>query len=73
MAKHSQLEETVCPRCGLPIGRGSLSGPLWTPEFKGIEVCGCPSEEEQEREKAAQIHHDLDVLEKNLEEMKKEH
>lgn len=60
-------DEKVCPKCGLPIGRGDVTGPLWTPQVKGVEVCGCPSEEELEHERAAAIRKELDDLEKGLE------
>ena len=64
-------DRRICERCGLPIGRGSEEGPMWTPEIKGVEVCGCPPLETQERQRAAAIHHDLEELQHELDEIQK--
>ena len=69
----AEAPEHICPRCGLPIGRSSNAGPLWSPEVKGVEVCGCPPLEEQERERTAEIRHELDDLQHELDEIRKHH
>jgi len=63
-------EIEVCPKCGLPIGRGPAHGAVWTPEIKGVEVCGCPSDEVQQRQHADELHRDLSKLEEELKELK---
>ena len=64
-------EEThVCPKCGLPIGRGPVHAAMWTPEIKGVEVCGCPPEEVQQRQHADELQRDLAVLEQELNDLK---
>jgi len=70
---HSEAGEHLCPRCGLPIGRTETGGPLWTPQIKGVEVCGCPPEETQLRTHADEVHHALDELEHELDEIKHQH
>ena len=65
--------EHQCPRCGLPIGRTETGGPLWTPQVKGVEVCGCPDEETQLRKHADEVHHQLEELEHELDELKHPH
>jgi len=62
-----------CPRCGLPIGRAETGGPLWTPQMKGVEVCGCPPEESQLRAHADEVHRELDELEHELDDIKHNH
>ena len=47
-----------------------MHGPLWTPQIKGVEVCGCPSEEERERDHARRLHDDLAAMEATLHEIK---
>jgi len=63
-------EVAVCPKCGLPIGRGPVHAAMWTPEIKGVEVCGCPPEEVQQRQHADELQHDLAELEQELNELK---
>jgi hypothetical protein len=63
---------TICPKCGLPIGRGPVNGPLWTPEIKGVEVCGCPPEEAQQRQHADELLHELDEMQQELKHLKHE-
>lgn len=65
-------QEHVCPKCGKPKGRGATHGPLWTPQVKGVEVCDCPSEEEEQRARAAGIHEEVDALQHELIELEKE-
>jgi hypothetical protein len=60
----------ICPKCGLPIGRGPSHGAIWTPEVKGVEVCGCPPEDVQQREHADELLRDLHTLEKELDDLK---
>jgi len=68
------MEDTtpVCPKCGLPIGRGPAHGAIWTPEVKGVEVCGCPPEEVQERHHADELLRELDEMEKGLKDIKRD-
>lgn len=66
-------EYEICRRCGLPIGRAPSEGPLWTPQVKGVEVCGCAPELDQERAQAAAIREDVHKLEAELEELRKRH
>jgi hypothetical protein len=63
-------EVAICPKCGLPIGRGPVHAAMWTPEIKGVEVCGCPPEEVQQRQHAGELQHDLAKLEEELNELK---
>ena len=63
--------QELCPTCGLPIGRSGAGGPLWTPQVKGVEVCGCPPEEEQLRAREKQVEDQLHVLEEELDEIRK--
>jgi len=64
--------DEICPRCGLPIGRGATGGPVWTPQMKGVEVCGCPDEERQAHERAVALEHDLVRLQHELDDLKHE-
>jgi hypothetical protein len=63
-------EEHICATCGLPIGRSSSGVPVWTPQIKGVEVCGCGNEEEQLEARTAKVHEELVELEHELDELK---
>jgi hypothetical protein len=60
----------VCPKCGLPIGRGPVHAAMWTPEIKGVEVCGCPPEDVQQRQHADELLRELDEMEHELKDIK---
>lgn len=55
-------EAAPCPTCGLPIGVAPAHGPLWSPQVRGVEVCGCGSEMDQLDERIARVRHEIDDL-----------
>jgi hypothetical protein len=68
-ASRVESDSNTCQTCGLPLGRKSFDGPYWTPEVKGVEVCGCPDQAERDRQHAATLHHDLEKMEEVLHEI----
>jgi hypothetical protein len=43
---------------------------MWTPEIKGVEVCGCPPEDVQQRQHADELLRELDEMEHELKDIK---
>jgi hypothetical protein len=76
-AHTGNVSNDVCDKCGLrisPLGPvflgSSFGGPMALPGVPGAEVCACPSEDEQLRDRIDEVEEDIDRLRRQLNELK---
>jgi hypothetical protein len=54
----------MCAECGLPKWKAtpmhvSRLGQMWVPPIRGVEVCGCPSNEDALHDRIAEVQREI--------------